>query len=377
MESLFYLKKRKNFLKVSIQDLLNRSSYLGIEAKDFDRRLSDYVLGRRNGYIIIDLELSLCFLKKAISFITHTFFLKPMGQSLIFDADEKNGLFLRKVFSLPLRVPLNASKIKSTFLKRILKKKNLNQTPILFPEQLFFSAKWVGGLLTNWFRIFKYARYVYILQFNLFEREFKSRKLTQSSKKKVEPVISTDETNLKFQLNFFTKKNKEIKFNTLAEQKILENKREFKFYFPTKIEEEFFELLQVNKVLEVDDLFFKKNNYGLGIKIPDCVFLLSDSEYAIAEAGRVSIPTIGIIDPRKYLNKVDYPIYSNHSLSISMFYAKLFKNAILFGRASRLRYFCKNFLNRAFLKKKSSFEDSLLFLKNLQKSNLLFTKSSF
>ena len=58
MESLIYLKKRKNFLKISIQDLLNRSSYLGIEVKDFDRRLSDYVLGRRNGYIIIDKTLS-------------------------------------------------------------------------------------------------------------------------------------------------------------------------------------------------------------------------------------------------------------------------------------------------------------------------------
>lgn len=367
MESLIYLKKRKNFLKISIQDLLNRSSYLGIEVKDFDRRLSDYVLGRRNGYIIIDLELSLCFLKKAISFVTHTFFLKPMGQALIFDADEKNGLFLQKTFALPLRVPLNATKMKSSFLRSVLKKKGNNQNLILFPEQLFFSGKWIGGLLTNWFRIFKYARYVYTLQFNLFEREFKSRKLNQFLKQKENSII-TAEKSLKSEFNFFTKKIKEIKFNTLSEQKILENKREFKFYFPTKIEEDFFDLLQTNKTLEIDNLFFKKSNFGLGLKIPDCVFLLSDSEYAVAEAGRVSIPTIGIIDPRKYLNKVDYPIYSNHSLSISMFYAKLFKNAILFGRASRLRYFCKNFLNRAFLKNK---EYSLDFLKKLQSSSLI------
>lgn len=371
MESLFYLEKKKKFLKISIQDLLNRSSYLGIESKTFDRRLGDYVLGRRNGYIIIDLELSLCFLKKAVSFVTHAFFLKPMGQSLIYDADEKNGSFLRKVFSLPLRILLNSNK-----MKPFSQKKYLKENSIVFPEQLFFSGKWVGGLLTNWFRIFKYAKHVYTLQFNLFEREFKSRKLNEISNQAFVSLKSTNEKFLEQKLNFFTKNNKEIKFNSLFEQKILENRREFRFYFPTKIEEDFFDLLQTNKTLEIDNLFFKKSNFGLGVKIPDCVFLLSDSDYALAEAGRISIPTIGIIDPRKYLNKVDYPIYSNHSLSISMFYAKLFKNAILFGRSSRLRYFCKNFLNRMYLKNKDSFSDSLDFLKHLKNLNLS-TKNLF
>lgn len=361
-----YLQKRKTFLKISIHELLNRSSYLGIETKEFDRRLSDYVLGRRNGYIIIDLELSLCFLKKAISFVTHSFFLKPEGQSLIFDADEKHGNFLQKIFALPLQIQKNSVTNLISNLSCLMPQKKLSE--FSFPEQIFFCGKWVGGLLTNWFRILTYARYVYLLQFNLFEREYKSRKLDLTKTQLNFLNSSVNKNSASF--TFFTKQNKEIKINSVFVQSNIENKKEFKFYFPTKIEEDFFEILQQKKTLEIDSLFFKKTNYGLGLKIPDCVFFLSDSKYAIYEAGRISIPTIGIIDPRRYLNKVDYPIYSNHSSSISLFYATIFKNAIFFGRSSRLRYFCKKVRKRNFvLKSTSSLKNSLDFVQTVIKSS--------
>jgi ribosomal protein S2 len=362
-----YLQKRKIFLKISIQELLNRSSYLGIETKDFDRRLSDYVLGRRNGYIIIDLELSLCFLKKAISFVTHSFFLKPEGQSLIFDAEEKHGTFLQKIFALPLQIQKTSVASLISNLSYSMPQKKMSE--FSFPEQIFFCGKWVGGLLTNWFRILTYARYVYLLQFNLFEREYKSRKL-ELTKTQLNTFNNPSVNKTSAAFTFFTKQNKEIKINSVLSQSDLENKKEFKFYFPTKIEEDFFEILQQKNTLEIDALFFKKTNYGLGLKIPDCVFFLSDSKYAILEAGRISIPTIGIIDPRRYLNKVDYPIYSNHSPSISLFYATIFKNAIFFGRASRLRYFCKKVRKRNFLLKSTfSFKESLDFVQTIIKSS--------
>lgn len=89
--------------------------------------------------------------------------------------------------------------------------------------------------------------------------------------------------------------------------------------------------------------------YGAITRLPDlCIFMntlttVLDQNYALIEAARLLIPTIGIVDSNCNPNLITYPVPGNDDSSVSIeLYCNLFKEAIIRGKNERKKIFDKH-----------------------------------
>lgn len=136
------LVKPINAISVPLKLLLNRNFFLGNRIKNFDKRFSVFFLGKRNNYLFYNVELTLFLLRKAMCFIITSF--SNNLNSKIF--------FYHKNFNY------------SFYLK--------GQKQNMFSPFVYFSGKWRGGLLSNFYEIFDEYKYRTAVKIK-FLQEFK------------------------------------------------------------------------------------------------------------------------------------------------------------------------------------------------------------
>ncbi|XP_075226738.1 mitochondrial ribosomal protein S2 [Lycorma delicatula] len=86
--------------------------------------------------------------------------------------------------------------------------------------------------------------------------------------------------------------------------------------------------------------------FGAVTRLPDlCIFIntlttVLDQHFAVSEAAKMLIPTVGIVDSNCNPNLITYPVPGNDDSSVSIeLYCRLFKEAILRGKKERQRVF--------------------------------------
>ncbi|XP_058462019.1 small ribosomal subunit protein uS2m isoform X2 [Malaya genurostris] len=85
-----------------------------------------------------------------------------------------------------------------------------------------------------------------------------------------------------------------------------------------------------------------KVQFGAVTRLPDlCIFIntlntVLDMHPAVKDSAKMSIPTVGIVDTNCNPNLITYPVPGNDDTPSAIeLYCKLFKNAILLGKARR------------------------------------------
>lgn len=83
-------------------------------------------------------------------------------------------------------------------------------------------------------------------------------------------------------------------------------------------------------------------HFGCVTRLPDLIIALHtrynaiDQHYAIRDAAKMLIPTVGVVDTNCNPNLVTYPVPGNDDSAASVnLYCKLFKTAILRGKEKR------------------------------------------
>lgn len=286
----------------SINEFINRFSYIGLASNNnsYNKIATAFILGKRNGFFLINFDLSFFLLRKSLNFISQIFYYNLTSQSLVYTPFVTESNKLKSNF-------INKSQIK--IRKKITKKRlksnlRIKKDIILFTFQTFIAGKWNCGNLTNWFKSFQVAYDRFFIKCQLYDREIKFRKDVIRSRLRK------------------------------AGQQIINGK----FRFNSRYAKNFYKTSLKNRKFTFKSIFFKKDNFFLlDHKLPSFVIVLKHQLDVINECHIVDLPSIAIIDPLYINYKIDYPIYSNRTKAIAMLSLKLFRSSIFLGRLLKLK----------------------------------------
>jgi ribosomal protein S2 len=302
----------------SITDFINRFSYIGLASNNSYNKISTaFILGKRNGFFLINFDLSFFLLRKSLNFISQIFYYNLTAQSLVYTPfiSESNRLKKNYIRYSSIKVKKKATRNK---LRSNLK---VNNDIILFTFQTFIAGKWDCGTLTNWFKSFNVAYDRFFIKCQLYDREVKFRKdvIRSRLRKTGQQIISG------------------------------------KFRFNSRYAKNFYKTALKNRKFTFKSIFFKKDNYFLlDHKLPSFVIVLKQQLDVINECHIVDLPNIAILDPIQINEKIDYPIYSNRTKAIAMLSLKLFRSSIFLGRLLKLKKLLTLTVQKKYIQKISS-----------------------
>lgn len=319
---------RNFFLKITLQELLNRNFFLGKEALQINKKITKFFLGKRNNFFIINTEISLYSLKKSINCISDLFCNKITSQAFFYFGYESTEYFLLKKNLI--------EKTNIEYAKKDLKNKFFNVfSP--FPRQIYFLGKWKSGSISNFFIIMSHIFFEFEKNYSLYKTHYPQKK-----------ILTVFESFVKKDYKFFFKKltkifEKIVTMNLAVKDKsafFLE--QDFKY---VKIKKNIPYFLK--KKLPISRLFFKKDNFFLLEGLPEIIITLSKNEILNFESHFMKIFNIGIIDPEKKMFQVDFVIPGNSSRALLLLYLKIFRSSIFLGRFQKMQnfFFKKNHKN--------------------------------
>lgn len=272
--------------KKLFQTLMDLGVHFGEHTKTgfYSKQLIAYTLGSRNSFFIIDIQKTLYYLKRAMSFFS------------LLAKDNLNVLFYHSHIN-------TLSNLKSIFYYIILHKSNNS----------FMGYKWAPGIVNNYLNSFLKLMYI-LLKVNF---------------------INSNSTFSLTKTLFYSDASGRYRFLRYLLLKIL--------YLT--FEQTLLKLRNWNKnykvVLKFWKLFIFFRTFRTFFNTPDCLFIINPSNnwVPIREFSKGKyLPVVGLVDTL-HQDGVTYPIPSNDdSLPLSLFYISLFCNIFLLEKYKYYKY---------------------------------------
>lgn len=332
--NIYILRKKTNILSISLKELLNRNFFLGKESFYLNKKVAKFFSGKRNNFLVINVEISLYILKKSMQCILDIFSEKVSSQILFYFKYNTEFLLMQKNLLKKTEIDdsLFFNNVKKYGGLKILKNSSS------FSRQIYYLGKWKSGSISNFFKLTNYIFREVEKNFTLYKTFYPRKKVLSVFEK----FLMLDHKFLYKNLRVVLKKIFQMKKNVKDKSSFF-NKDDFRY---TKKEKRIPDFLK--KKLPISRLFFFKDNFFLIENLPEIIVTLSKNDILTREANIMKILNIGIVTPDKNINQFDFGIPGNSSRSLLLIYLKIFRSVIFLGRFKKVQ----NFILKKFDKKK-------------------------